>query len=701
MSEDTFATTEAMKRAWRLIENTGVNVFLTGRAGTGKTTFLRKLGKNTTKRAVVVAPTGIAAINAGGVTIHSFFQLPLSPFVPGNRERHIERMRRDKLKLIQALDLLIIDEISMVRADLLDAIDDVLRRRRHSDLPFGGVQLLMIGDLQQLAPVTEPRMEQLLAPYYDSPYFFSSSALRRSGFATVEFSEVFRQASDREFLNLLNCVRTNTLDTETLRKLNSRYISDFNPRDEEGYIRLTTHNAQADAINNARLAALPGKEVVFKATVSGDFSDSSYPAEPELCLKPGARVMFLRNSPDHQYYNGMMGSVMSANSEKVTVQSDNGQTVELITVMWENCRYTIDPETGEVRSQVAGTFSQLPLRLAWAVTIHKSQGLTFDRAIVDASRSFAHGQTYVALSRCRTLGGLVLGEPLRQSAVISDPRILNFTNAVQSQVIDEETINEYERDFAFGRLDRLFSLTGVLGEFDSLLRVVGDAHASSFPRLFARYSEFKEKLQQLSNVAQRFAAQYHAVSPDSPRLTERVSSGCTYFAEQLAPLCELLKDTPGTCDNKEVSRRLSTRLDEFSDLLNLHIALLRHFATIPFTVTDYMNTRARLLAASAGSLKSKKKSPAKKAGPKASPVPKDVENPQVYAALTDWRTTKCTEADVPAFVVMGNRTLVEIANRLPKTREELSAVPGIGRMKLEAYGDELLKLLRPFTEGNS
>lgn len=405
-----------LKLAWDFVEKTGCNIFLTGKAGTGKTTFLRNLRERSPKRMVVLAPTGIAAINAGGVTIHSFFQLPLSPFVPGasfgGREQKRYKFGKAKRNIIKTLDLLVIDEISMVRADLLDAVDSVMRRYRAHNLPFGGVQLLLIGDLQQLAPVVKDDEWEMMKSYYDTPFFFSSKALNNAGYHTIELQKVYRQ-QDSSFLALLNSIRENRADDRTLAELNRRYIPGFTPPQGSNYIRLTTHNYQAQQINDRQLALLDGTACDYRASVEGTFPESSFPADETLTLKAGAQVMFIKNDVNKRYYNGMIGEVAFAGRDMIKVVSkDTGETIDLEPAEWTNSKYALDAKTKEITETVEGVFRQYPLRLAWAITIHKSQGLTFEHAIIDASHSFAHGQTYVALSRCKSLEGMVLGAPL-------------------------------------------------------------------------------------------------------------------------------------------------------------------------------------------------------------------------------------------------------------------------------------------------
>ena len=422
------AKNEELRIAWEFVENTGRSIFLTGKAGTGKTTFLKTVVSRSRKRSIVVAPTGVAAVNAGGVTIHSFFQLPLAPFVPDARIRNKFDFSHDKRRIMASLDLLIIDEISMVRSDLLDAIDHVLRRYRNRLLPFGGVQLLMIGDLQQLTPVVTPEEEHLLQPYYDTPYFFGSKALAQTDYVTIQLEKVYRQQDDT-FIQLLNHVRSGKVTMEDLGLLNTRYVPGFVPRPDDGFIRLTTHNRLADQNNECELARLTTPQYVFKAKVEGTFPYYAYPTSDTLVLKVGTQVMFVKNDPsgDHRYYNGKIGLVTELGPQRIIVKCPSDEnTIEVEPLTWENTKYTLNAETREIETEVQGKFVQYPLRLAWSITIHKSQGLTFDHAIIDAGLSFAPGQVYVALSRCRTLQGMVLSSPIPPRAIMSDTKVEDY-----------------------------------------------------------------------------------------------------------------------------------------------------------------------------------------------------------------------------------------------------------------------------------
>lgn len=438
---------------FELAERTSRHIFLTGKAGTGKTTFLNDFVRRTRKKHIILAPTGIAAINAGGVTIHSMFGLPLRSFLPTNERINEEsgnnipalyqhfRFRKDKLKLLREVEIIIIDEVSMLRADVLDMVDHALRFIRRNGLPFGGVQMLFVGDLFQLPPVV--REEHILREYYESPYFFSAKALEGTDFVTAELTKVYRQTDD-EFLQVLNQIRNANPNDSALQTLNARLDANFNSA-EKGFVYLTSHNAQANKINEKKMAELPGREFEFGAKISGEFNEKAYPIEPNLKLKVGAQVMFVRNdiSGEKKYYNGRLAEVIALTEEEAQVRiAEEDEPYTLKKVSWENKRYSLKPDK-TIAEEVLGSFEQYPIRLAWAVTIHKSQGLTFDRVVIDAGQSFTSGQVYVALSRCRTLEGITLLSPISRSNIFSDHRILDFhKSTVANERITEIVQNE-------------------------------------------------------------------------------------------------------------------------------------------------------------------------------------------------------------------------------------------------------------------
>ena len=432
-----------------IVEKTDMSLFLTGKAGTGKTTFLREVVRYTKKKCIVLAPTGIAAVNAGAMTIHSFFQFGLGPFVQGVIEPKSDfRINKSKLELIRHLQLLIIDEVSMVRADLMDHVDVELRRIRRNSKPFGGVQLLMIGDLQQLPPIAHGGEDELLRQYYKTLYFFSSAALKSMKYSCIELKNVYRQ-TDRHFIDILNHARDCTLTSQDISDLNARYIPGFSPKPEDGYIRLMTHNRQVDYVNETELEKLDSKPYTFVAAVSGTFPEESYPTADSLTLKKGAQVMFIKNDPERRFINGTLGEVKSIDKNSIAVRlTESGTVIDVEPMEWQNIRYQFDEESKEISSKQIGRFKQYPLKAAWAITVHKSQGLTFDKAIIDVHAAFSPGQAYVALSRCRTLDGLVLSSPVSASVFMRDNAVDAYMNYI-SRPVEELAFSSFYEYFEY------------------------------------------------------------------------------------------------------------------------------------------------------------------------------------------------------------------------------------------------------------
>lgn len=597
---------QELELAWKIVERTGANLFLTGKAGTGKTTFLKKLKEKSEKRMVVLAPTGIAAINAGGVTIHSFFQLPLSPYLPGTTfdrgDRKYFTFSKVKKDIIRTLDLLVIDEISMVRADLLDAVDSVMRRYRDHDKPFGGAQLLLIGDLQQLAPVVKDNEWALLSSVYATPYFFSSKALALSGYQIIELKTVYRQ-QDAAFISLLNQIRDNRATDETLNELNRRYVPNFKPDKESDYIRLTTHNYQAQAINDGELAALPTDEYVFDAEVEGTFPEASYPADKQLVLKQGAQIMFIKNDTERRFFNGMIGEIVSVDGKTIMVKGKNdNQAFKLEMAEWTNSKYTLDNASKEIRETVEGVFRQYPLRLAWAITIHKSQGLTFDHAIIDASHSFAHGQAYVALSRCRTLDGIVLSTPLQRDAMISDEVVDSYVNKMDARMPTDEDLSALQRCYVIQLLDELFDFQPLQSSFNLLTRTIDEHFYRKFPKLLAEYKRLGMAFGEMIDVARKFKMQYTRLVDASSKdgegfVQERVSKAAAYYLAKLSEFSLLCGKTKIDTDNKAVRKQFDDRFSTFKNELAMKTRLLKHECDegVRFSVADYLSAKAKIL----------------------------------------------------------------------------------------------------------
>ena len=596
-----------MNLAWQFVKNTGTSIFLTGKAGTGKTTFLRALKDKLPKRMVVVAPTGIAAINANGVTIHSFFQLPFAPYVPNSifKTEGIFRVSKEKQRILRTLDLLVIDEISMVRADLLDSVDMVLRRYRDRSKPFGGVQLLLIGDLQQLPPVVRDEEWTLLGKYYDSPYFFSSLALKQTGYITIELKHVYRQ-NDLEFLSLLNKIRDNKADQDTFNRLNNRYIPNFVPPSDTDYIRLVTHNYQAQSINESKLAELPGVNRQYKASITGEFPEQSYPTEFVLELKENAQVMFVKNDSTGKgrYYNGMLGKVVSTTPRGITVKgNETGELIDLLPEEWTNAKYVLNKDTHEIEEEVEGTFKQFPLRLAWAVTIHKSQGLTFEHAIIDAQHSFAHGQTYVALSRCKTLEGLVLSSPLSTNAVICDEKVHQFNMDASAHQPNSEMLSQMQRAYELNLIDKLFDFRPIGIAFERITRFIDEHFARRYPRLLQEYRLARPILDEIVAVAAKFRLQYTQMLATQHgqelgnEVIQRIRSGADYFHKRLSLLVEMHRKNKIDTDNKALKKTLKERYSDVHEALDFKWNLLKYESRedVSFGIGDYLSAKARLL----------------------------------------------------------------------------------------------------------
>ena len=588
--------------AWDFIEHTGCSIFLTGKAGTGKTTFLKTVVERSRKRPIVVAPTGVAAINAGGVTIHSFFQLPFSPYVPGAKVESRFDFGREKRKILASIDLLIIDEISMVRADLLDAIDSVMRRYRQHHLPFGGVQLLMIGDLAQLTPVMTAEEERMLKPYYDTPYFFGSKALQQLDYVTIRLEHVYRQ-QDTSFIDILNQIREGHPSAEALSRLNSR-VQPLGAMPREGEtvpIRLTTHNNLANYCNETELRKLPGRSYLFQATIKGTFPDYSYPTAETLTLKLGAQVMFVKNDPSgqHRYYNGRIGRVTYVDEHQILVVCEGEETaIDVEPLEWENTRYTLNEQTREIEADVQGTFRQYPLRLAWAITIHKSQGLTFDRAIIDANQSFAPGQVYVALSRCRSLEGLTLAAPLQASAIINDARVGQYVARQESAA--EESIRllpTLKQEYVRHLLLQLFDFSDLTALQESMVRLFADHFYHSQASLKQLHDQTLQDLSlRVTAVSDKWRQQIAALPFEGlrqPDFLERVRRSATYFADQLRDILQKPIELSARVEtnNKQAARRLALALPELRQSWLAHRYLLTRMAETGFTVANYLKEK--------------------------------------------------------------------------------------------------------------
>ena len=696
--------TEELQLASDFVQHTGNHIFLTGKAGTGKTTFLHNLKENTAKRMIVTAPTGVAAINAGGVTLHSFFQLPFGPFIPGsegsekNRQRMF-RFSREKLRIIRCLDLLVIDEISMVRADLLDSVDAVLRRLRRNEQPFGGVQLLMIGDLYQLPPVAKSEEWQLLQQYYASVYFFSSHALCRTELVTIELSHIFRQ-SDAGFIKILNKVRDNCLDDAAMEKLNRRYNANYTPEEGQGYITLTTHNRTADNINMARLAALSGKAYRLGAAVSGDFPDHLYPTPETLELKEGAQVMFLRNdaSPEKRYYNGKIGRIKSISNGEIRI-SCPGETEEITVepVQWENIKYSVNEENKEIEEEIIGKFTQFPLKLAWAITIHKSQGLTFDKAVIDAQAAFAQGQVYVALSRCKTLEGIMLSSPVPSKGVRTEDSVRAFVEAARQDAPSKKRFNSSKIGYQQQLLLDCFDFQTMRNHFNRLVWLlksnaavveifgmsdIGELQSFGQKHVFNVSENFK---QELRNIFEK-----QCLPETDAHTLERIGKASIWFQEKLSVIVEkLVQKFYVETDNKALAKKINNTFDNLKQEVNIKLAGIQSCEK-GFSPADYLR------AVSKTEIDVKTKKGKKVMAPEYGES--DIKHPALLEQLKKWRAQKAKEKSVPHFQVLHQRVLIQIVVGLPDSPERMIKIKGIGKKTMENYGEEILAIVSDYCE---
>ncbi|MEG1585696.1 MAG: AAA family ATPase [Bacteroidales bacterium] len=691
-----------LELANHFIHYTGINVFLTGKAGTGKTTFLRNLRLHSPKRMIVLAPTGVAAINAGGSTIHSFFQLPFAPYIPGAQSamngsgKQMEnKFNREKINIMRSLDLLVIDEISMVRSDLLDAMDMILRKYKNRYKPFGGVQLLLIGDVQQLAPVVRDDDWAMLSQYYQSPYFFHSHALTESKYVTIELKKIYRQ-SDPVFVNILNAVRENRLDAQTLELLNKRYMPDFVPEDNSGYITLTTHNNQAQALNQQKLAELPGKQFSYKAIIEGNFPEYSYPTDANLVLKQGAQVMFVKNdpTPEKRFFNGKIGRVKAITAACIIVECDD-QTITVEQQEWTNAKYTIHPDTQEIIETIEGKFKQYPLKTAWAITIHKSQGLTFDRAVINAGYAFTHGQVYVALSRCRTLEGLVLTTPIRSSVIVNDQTVETFNKYVESNQPDTTLLETAKEHYFLELVGELFSYRSIANRLQQLTRLLEEHFSTMYPERIARYKQaLIDTEEHLAQVGIRFKNQLALLAQEwknfeeNEVIQERIRKGVIYFSEHTTRILQpLISAGMFETDNKEIAKHLEKEFDALREAVQIKFITLEASAN-GFSIKHYLDKKAK---ASILITKTKKSATATK--PQKVEVSSDIQNPGLYVRLRNWRRDMAEELNVPVYTIFHQKALLGLANRMPTNKTELLAIPGIGKKIAENFGVKIIEII--------
>ena len=702
-----------LQLAFEFVQFTNKNIFLTGKAGTGKTTFLHQLKKISPKRMIVVAPTGVAAINAGGVTIHSFFQMPFGPHIPVENyddtdpeirpsRLNYQKFNRDKINIIKSLDLLVMDEISMVRADLLDGIDEVLRRYKNRNQPFGGVQLLMIGDLHQLAPIVKEDEWKILQEYYDTMYFFGSRALQKTDYISIELEHIYRQR-DTDFIEILGKIRENRLDASSMQTLEKRYMPDFNPDAKEGYITLTTHNAQAQEINDLKLKRLKSARYNFTATVEGDFPEYAYPTDFELILKTDAQVMFVKNdlSQEKLYYNGRIGKITDIEEDVIYVKCpDDLKPIPVTPVEWQNSKYSIDDETKEISETIIGTFTQYPLKLAWAITIHKSQGLTFEKVIIDAHAAFAHGQVYVALSRCKTLDGLVLSTPLGQRAIKSDKQISEFTKEISDNPPDKHQLDVSKKDYQKFLLLELFDFKSQQMQILYLLKLLKTNKEVVFGNVREVVLQMNKKVQSdIIDVSDKFHNQLYELISNKPDITannslqERIKKACAYFTEKIVN--NLLNHTENIqieTDNRAVRKALKDAVNRLNKEWQIKLACLQSCEN-GFSVKNYLDARAKAAI---------EKPAEKKSGKIEQEFSLDqIPHPELYKLLKTWRNLKAKELDIPHYMILPQKTMVAVTNILPDTESALKTIKGFGSKKIKKFGAEILEIVNNFAERNN
>lgn len=686
------------------VNQTDQLIFLTGKAGTGKTTLLKYIRENTYKQMAIVAPTGVAAINAGGSTIHSFFQFPFTPFLPSLKEDgRIDTLKNNlpvlkynsqRLAIFRNLELLVIDEISMVRADLLDQIDTTLRQTRKKwHLPFGGVQVLLIGDMYQLPPVVQHDEWALLNEVYKSPYFFDSIVVQNNPPVYIELEKIYRQ-NEETFIGLLNKVRNNSLDLQSLDDLNSHYKACISEKDYNENVTLTTHNRKADEINTRNLNALPGKAYKFKSKQEGIFSDKNFPADEELILKKGTRVMFLKNNQEKNYYNGKIGVVSFIDQDKIKVKCDEDKyEIEVGRETWTNVSYKVDKSTKHIDEEVLGTFVQYPLRLAWAITIHKSQGLTFDKLIIDAAESFSAGQVYVALSRCRSLSGLTLSSKIARHSLLNDNNILNFSSGKHNS----EQVNTI-----FGTSQRNYIKTVLLDLFDISEQFQNRTELAGTLQLYSKNidndgehwsADFFQKIDLLREISSKFKNQLGAIieradsAETNDALQTRIKQAAVYFEGQFKTCINDLKNCNIRTESKEAATAINDLLQLLHDGLYLKYVLIKSCLN-GFVFSDYVKNKLKVVYPDTqinvySSAKNTK-------------VSADVKYPQLYRELLLQRDEICNEEHKPIYMVANNKTLIELTNYLPASPEQLLKISGFGSAKVEAYGDLFLGIIKQY-----
>ena len=684
---------EVFDLAYRFVNETSENIFLTGKAGTGKTTFLKYLKENCSKNIIVAAPTGVAAINAGGVTLHSLFQLPFHPFLPtkNHKDQLLANIRFNKQRqqLLRKMELLVIDEISMVRCDTMDAIDTILRSvRRNYNTPFGGVQLLCIGDLHQLPPVAQRHEWNILEEYYSSPFFFDSNVIKENMPLLIELNKVYRQKED-SFVTLLNKVRNNKMYVDDFNELHKRYDPSFRPALKENYITLTSHNNQADLINNRELQKILSPSFTYDAIIRDDFPENTYPAEGTLMLKVGAQVMFLKNDTvQKRYFNGKIGVIRSLDDEQIIVECDS-VNITVLPETWENTRYVLNRADGKLQQETLGTFTQFPLRLAWAITIHKSQGLTFEKVMIDAGAAFSSGQVYVALSRCTSLDGIVLLSKIPSEAISSNDNVIKGHDALTHKGSLAERFAGARQIFTQQLLEEIFSFKEITSVIDILHLKINENKEKLNKEAVGWIESLKNNFSADKMIGLKFIQRtgelmkQGSVIEKNEVLQKRINDAASYFQPKFAAYINSIQNHPIITEHKEVAIVINEYLSQL--ILSVHLTnYFLQYCKQPFSVTSflqhklkYAQPRFNITIYATGKAQSFS----------------DVPNVELYEELKRWRNDVCDKTNLPIYIVANQATLKEIATYLPLNKKDLLLLSGFGKAKVDKYGDEILSLV--------